>query len=95
MGRARTHGPGPPVLLLERGPAGLLDLAELEHHAAFVRVATVIHVPGLLQTREHARALFDSTVPPLPPHAVEHRRRQPGSRPGAACPRAARPVRSR
>lgn len=54
-------------------PAGLLDLAELEHHATFVRVATMIHVPGLLQTRDHARALFDSSVPPLPPHAVEHR----------------------
>ncbi|MBL1115015.1 helix-turn-helix domain-containing protein [Streptomyces sp. 4503] len=54
-------------------PAGLLDLAELEHHATLVRVATMIHMPGLLQTRDHARALFDSTVPPLPPHAVEHR----------------------
>ncbi|WP_063737001.1 helix-turn-helix domain-containing protein [Streptomyces sp. RTd22] len=54
-------------------PAGLLDLAELEHHATFVRVATMIHVPGLLQTRDHARALFDATVPSLPPHAVEHR----------------------
>ncbi|MGY0057657.1 helix-turn-helix domain-containing protein [Streptomyces sp. LZ34] len=54
-------------------PAGLLDMAELEHHATFVRVATMVHIPGLLQTRDHARALFDATVPPLPPHAVEHR----------------------
>ncbi|MFD8870034.1 helix-turn-helix domain-containing protein [Streptomyces sp. NPDC059590] len=54
-------------------PAGLLDLAELEYHATFVRVATMVHIPGLLQTRDHARALFDSTVPPPPPHEVEHR----------------------
>ncbi|MEU9792319.1 helix-turn-helix transcriptional regulator [Streptomyces sparsogenes] len=54
-------------------PAGLLDMAELEHHARFVRAATMVHIPGLLQTRDHARALFDATVPPLPPPAVEHR----------------------
>lgn len=76
-------------------PAGLLDLVELEHHAAFVRVATVIHMPGLLQTRDHARALFDSTVPPLPPHAVEHRishriKRQAALRMGLGGPTVAR-----
>ncbi|MEU0810378.1 helix-turn-helix transcriptional regulator [Streptomyces sp. NPDC005970] len=54
-------------------PAGLLDMAELEHHAVSVRAATMVHIPGLLQTRGHAYALFDATVPPLPPPAVEHR----------------------
>ncbi|MEV0282210.1 helix-turn-helix transcriptional regulator [Streptomyces sp. NPDC050610] len=54
-------------------PARLLDLAELEHHATHVRIATMVHMPGLLQTRDHARVLFDSTVPQLPPHVVEHR----------------------
>lgn len=54
-------------------PAGLLDAADLEHHATFVRVAVMIHIPGFLQTRDHARALFESTVPPLAPPDVEHR----------------------
>jgi len=54
-------------------PAGLLDLAELEHHAAYVRVATMVHIPGLLQTREYARVHFESGIPQLSPPAVEHR----------------------
>ncbi|MCZ4125180.1 helix-turn-helix domain-containing protein [Streptomyces sp. H39-S7] len=54
-------------------PAGLLDLAELEHHTTGMRVAVVIHIPGLLQTLDHARATFQETVPPLLPHEVEHR----------------------
>ncbi|MFK4264293.1 helix-turn-helix domain-containing protein [Streptomyces milbemycinicus] len=54
-------------------PPGALDLAELEHHATAMRVASVIHVPGLLQTREHARAVTSDAVPPLAPPDVEHR----------------------
>jgi transcriptional regulator with XRE-family HTH domain len=54
-------------------PTGLLDLAELEHHAAALRVAVAIHMPGLLQTLEHARATFRMNVPQLQPHEVEHR----------------------
>jgi transcriptional regulator with XRE-family HTH domain len=54
-------------------PTGLLDLAELEHHATSVRVAVTIHMPGLLQTVEHARATLRENVPPLRPHEVEHR----------------------
>ncbi|MFB7760083.1 MULTISPECIES: helix-turn-helix domain-containing protein [Streptomyces] len=54
-------------------PTGALDLAELEHHATFIRVATVIHMPGLLQTADHARSVIADAVPPLPPHAVEQR----------------------
>nr|WP_161560839.1 helix-turn-helix transcriptional regulator [Streptomyces antimycoticus] len=53
--------------------AGLLDLAELEHHAVAARVAQVITIPGLLQTPEHARAIFRDVVPPLMPPEVEHR----------------------
>ncbi|MCQ4045985.1 helix-turn-helix domain-containing protein [Streptantibioticus rubrisoli] len=56
----------------ERLPLGLLDIAELEHHAAALRVAVAIHMPGLLQTTEHARATFREIVPPLLPHEVEH-----------------------
>jgi transcriptional regulator with XRE-family HTH domain len=52
---------------------GMLDLAELEHHARALRVAVVIHMPGLLQTTDYARATFREIVPPLLPHEVEHR----------------------
>ncbi|MFI1702806.1 helix-turn-helix domain-containing protein [Streptomyces griseoruber] len=51
----------------------VLDLTEVEHHATALRVAHVINIPGLLQTAEHARALFSHTVPPLKPHEIEHR----------------------
>ncbi|MGW6056430.1 helix-turn-helix domain-containing protein [Streptomyces sp. NPDC055189] len=54
-------------------PNTLLDLAELEHHAASLRVAQALHIPGLLQTPQHARALFGDAVPPLLPHEIEHR----------------------
>ncbi|MEU5429377.1 helix-turn-helix transcriptional regulator [Streptomyces olivoreticuli] len=54
-------------------PAALVDLAELEYHAAGFRVAVAIHVPGLLQTVDHARALFQEVVPSLRPYEIEHR----------------------
>ncbi|MEU1478439.1 helix-turn-helix transcriptional regulator [Streptomyces sp. NPDC001668] len=54
-------------------PPRLLDLAELEHHATALRVAQVINIPGLLQTPEHARALFRAAIPALRPHEIEHR----------------------
>ncbi|MGN5378905.1 DUF5753 domain-containing protein [Streptomyces lasalocidi] len=54
-------------------PVGLIDLAELEYHAAALRVALVIHIPALLQTTDHARALFKAAVPPLRQYEIEHR----------------------
>lgn len=54
-------------------PAGLIDLAELEHYAAELRVTLVIHIPALLQTTDHARALFRSVFPPLQQYEIEHR----------------------
>ncbi|MEU5533774.1 helix-turn-helix transcriptional regulator [Streptomyces sp. NPDC020362] len=54
-------------------PVGLIDLAELEHHVAALRVALVIHIPALLQTTDHARALFKEAVPPLRQYEIEHR----------------------
>ncbi|WP_055546297.1 helix-turn-helix domain-containing protein [Streptomyces kanamyceticus] len=53
-------------------PQRLLDLAELEHHADALRVAQALHIPGLLQTAQHARALFADAVPPRLPHEIEH-----------------------
>lgn len=54
-------------------PAGLLDLAELEHHAIALRTAFTAHVPGLLQTNDHAREIFRHVIPAPTPPEVEHR----------------------
>ncbi|MFE9839866.1 helix-turn-helix domain-containing protein [Streptomyces sp. NPDC005551] len=54
-------------------PAGLLDLAELEHHATRLRSAVTIHIPGLVQTTEYAREIFRQAVPELPQPDIEHR----------------------
>ncbi|MFE9394839.1 helix-turn-helix transcriptional regulator [Streptomyces flavidovirens] len=53
-------------------PPGLMDIAELEHHAAELRVALSIHIPALLQTTDHARALLREAVPPFRPYEIEH-----------------------
>ncbi|MEU0804224.1 helix-turn-helix transcriptional regulator [Streptomyces sp. NPDC005970] len=54
-------------------PATFADLAELEHQARGVRVALVIHIPGLLQTVDYARAVIREAAPPLRAFEVEHR----------------------
>lgn len=54
-------------------PSDALDLAELEHHARTLRVASVIHVPGILQIRDHARVVIGDVVPSMAPFEVEHR----------------------
>ncbi|MBT2415798.1 helix-turn-helix transcriptional regulator [Streptomyces sp. ISL-12] len=54
-------------------PVALVDLAELEHHAHGFRVALLIHIPALLQTTDHARALFRAVVPPMRQYEIEHR----------------------
>ncbi|MEV0529828.1 helix-turn-helix transcriptional regulator [Streptomyces sp. NPDC050439] len=54
-------------------PSGLLDLAELEHHATAVRTAYTTHIPGLLQTADHAREIFRHVIPAPTPPEVEHR----------------------
>ncbi|MFH9423272.1 helix-turn-helix domain-containing protein [Streptomyces sp. NPDC017529] len=54
-------------------PPGQIDIAELEFHATELRTAQTSTLPGLLQTVDHARIVFDLGVPPLPPSEVEHR----------------------
>jgi transcriptional regulator with XRE-family HTH domain len=54
-------------------PAGLLDIAELEWHATRVSTTQVMHVPGLLQTEEYARAVFAAVLPPLSRLEIELR----------------------
>ncbi|MER5429823.1 helix-turn-helix transcriptional regulator [Streptomyces sp. NPDC002588] len=51
-------------------PAGILDIAELEHHAVRIRSVHLIHMPGLLQSSDHAQAVFKAALPPLPQHEV-------------------------
>ncbi|MDA5144151.1 helix-turn-helix transcriptional regulator [Streptomyces sp. AD681] len=44
-------------------PHPFLDLSELEHHASFRWDVDFLHVPGLLQTADYARALFSYVNP--------------------------------
>ncbi|KOV87668.1 DNA-binding protein [Streptomyces sp. NRRL WC-3723] len=57
----------------EHLPAALVDLAELEHYATGLRVALALHIPALLQTTDHARALFQAVVPSMRQYEIEHR----------------------
>ncbi|MFC9297186.1 helix-turn-helix domain-containing protein [Streptomyces sp. NPDC057011] len=50
--------------------AAVLDIAEMEAHATRMRCAHSVHIPGLLQTSEHALALFRFVVPALPEEQV-------------------------
>jgi len=56
-----------------RLPTSFLDLSELEHYAAYRWDVDFLHIPGLLQTEDYARALFACRVPQPPPGEVELR----------------------
>ncbi|MFB7657408.1 MULTISPECIES: helix-turn-helix domain-containing protein [unclassified Streptomyces] len=49
-------------------PQGMLDIAELEAHTVRMRAAYSMHIPGLLQTSDHAMAVFRVVIPQLPEH---------------------------
>ncbi|MFJ2514465.1 helix-turn-helix domain-containing protein [Streptomyces griseoviridis] len=59
---------------------GFLDVAELELHATALRSMQSVTFPGIFQTENYARALFEGVVPKLPPDEVdarvEYRRRR-------------------
>ncbi|GAA5054403.1 helix-turn-helix domain-containing protein [Streptomyces similanensis] len=61
-------------------PTPFLDLAELEHHATFLREAQFLFIPGPLQTEDYARAVYAYRVPELPSEElnlrVQHRMRR-------------------
>lgn len=61
---------------------GFLDLAELEHHATYIRAIQMLNVPGIFQTEAYARDLIRSGVSDLPTAElnarVEHRARRRG-----------------
>lgn len=44
-------------------PAGFLDLTELENKAKYLYSYQIGHIPGLTQTEEYARAIFDFGAP--------------------------------
>ncbi|MCM2419633.1 helix-turn-helix transcriptional regulator [Streptomyces sp. RKAG293] len=48
-----------------------LDLAELEHHATYLRTLQVLHIPGILQTEDRVRAAFAYVNPDLPANELE------------------------
>lgn len=52
---------------------GFLDIAELEHHATFLRSIRMLHVPGIFQTPDYARELITSAVSGLPDEEVAAR----------------------
>ncbi|WP_106971677.1 helix-turn-helix domain-containing protein [Streptomyces xylophagus] len=54
-------------------PTSFLDLAELEHHATFLREIQFQYIPGLLQTEDYARAIFSDRIPELPDGDLELR----------------------
>jgi transcriptional regulator with XRE-family HTH domain len=54
-------------------PVSFLDIAEMEWHAKCLRIALSVHLPGLLQTEDHARAVFEAVIPRLPPADVDVR----------------------
>jgi transcriptional regulator with XRE-family HTH domain len=54
-------------------PNSFLDLAELDHHATFLREVAILYVPGLLQTEDYARAVFSARVPELTQDELELR----------------------
>ncbi|MFG2521724.1 helix-turn-helix domain-containing protein [Streptomyces sp. NPDC048527] len=54
-------------------PAGFLDIAELEWRARKLRIALTVHLPGLIQTEDHARAVFEQVIPRLPATDVDAR----------------------
>ncbi|MDT3396948.1 helix-turn-helix transcriptional regulator [Streptomyces sp. B1866] len=54
-------------------PPGFLDVSEIEHHAVRLRTVQTAHLPGLFQTEDHARAVFNLFLPPLPRLELELR----------------------
>ncbi|MFD8218530.1 helix-turn-helix domain-containing protein [Streptomyces sp. NPDC059697] len=54
-------------------PTLFLDIAELEHHSTYRLDVEFLHVPGLFQTEDYARAIFSYRVPELPDNDLELR----------------------
>ncbi|WTN31008.1 helix-turn-helix transcriptional regulator [Streptomyces canus] len=71
MATDRTHGWWEEYQ--ERLPTTYLDLAELEYHASHRWDVDFLHIPGLLQTEDYARALFSYVNAEFPLSEVDLR----------------------
>lgn len=71
MATDRTHGWWEEYQ--ERLPTPYLDLAELEYHARHRWDVDFLHIPGLLQTEDYARALFSYVNAEFPQGEVDLR----------------------
>lgn len=52
---------------------GFLDMAELEHHATYMRSVQALNLPGLFQTEDYARAIYAGHIPALPAEETDVR----------------------
>ncbi|WP_416976322.1 helix-turn-helix domain-containing protein [Streptomyces sp. T028] len=52
---------------------GFLNVAELEHHARYLRSVQLVNVPGILQTEGYVRSIHRSYTPTLPDGEVDVR----------------------
>ncbi|GHJ39953.1 helix-turn-helix transcriptional regulator [Streptomyces sp. TS71-3] len=50
-----------------------LDIAELEYHATYLRSLQTVTLPGLVQTEDYMRVIFNGATPKLPTEEVEVR----------------------
>ncbi|NGO72599.1 Scr1 family TA system antitoxin-like transcriptional regulator [Streptomyces boncukensis] len=74
-------------------PPGFLDVAEIEHDAVRLRTVQTAHLPGLFQTEDHARVLFELVMPRLPRLEVELRVAHRMARQAAVTGASAKPYR--
>ncbi|GAA2090924.1 hypothetical protein GCM10009801_56240 [Streptomyces albiaxialis] len=56
-----------------RLPSNFLDLAELEQVSTRLLTFESVHVPGLLQTEEHVRAIYAASVSAFSEEQIDHR----------------------
>ncbi|WP_327395922.1 helix-turn-helix domain-containing protein [Streptomyces phaeochromogenes] len=73
VGMATERGRGWWAGYREQLPPSFLDLAELEHHATYLRSFENVHIPGLLQTEEQVRAAYASPGTTLSEERIEAR----------------------
>ncbi|MGW0535830.1 helix-turn-helix domain-containing protein [Streptomyces sp. NPDC003032] len=52
---------------------GFLDMAELEHHATYLRALQSMTLPGIFQTEDYARTIYGGHIPLLPAEEVDLR----------------------
>ncbi|MGO4431038.1 DUF5753 domain-containing protein, partial [Streptomyces sp. MCAF7] len=54
-------------------PSAFLDVSEHEHHSTHFYSVQALTMPGIFQTEDYARTIFESVIPPLPKSEIEAR----------------------